>query len=147
MAVGDLNKKFGWVWLLLTPLMGMFITFQFGKEGYGARFQDVTIAGETLRAYMGESFARSINRLFHAHSGLLAVFNILFGMSIDEAALVDNTKKLGGILAIAGTVLVSLSFGLFAVRALSVLAFPFRIIGSISVIAAIAILAIGMLKK
>jgi hypothetical protein len=130
MSVGDLNKKFGWLWILIAPLMGIYISFQFQNvEGYA------------------QGFARTGNRLFHAHAGILSVINILYGYGIDEVGLAENAKKLGAYLAIVGTLFVSLSFMGSIVSALGAISFPIRIIGFISLFVAILILASGMLKK
>jgi hypothetical protein len=97
MSVGDFNKKFGWLWILIAPLMGIYISFQFQNvEGYA------------------QGFARTGNRLFHAHAGILSVINILYGYGIDEVGLAENAKKLGAYLAIVGTLFVSLSFMILA---------------------------------
>ncbi len=130
MTAGDLNKKFGWLWILIAPLMGIYVTLQFQNvEGYG------------------QAAVRSANRLFHAHSGLLAIINILYGYGIDETALADNSKKLGAYLAVAGAILVSLSFFALMVPSLGSIGFPSRVLGFISLFVAILILAAGMLKK
>jgi hypothetical protein len=125
MTVGDLNKKFG-----IAPLFGMFMTFQFQNvEGYA------------------QSFARTGNRLIHAHTGLLSFLNIMYGYGIDEVTLADNTKKLGGGLAVIGTLLVSISFFATIVPALGSVGFSSRILGFISLFVAILVLAVGFLKK
>ncbi len=126
---GSLNRKFGWLWLLLAPLMGMYITLQFQNvEGYGT------------------AAVRTANRLFHAHVGILAFFNILYGKSIDGTGLAENTKKLGGYLAVVGTVLVSVSFLALLVQALQPIGFPSRILGFISILVAVLIMAVGELQ-
>jgi hypothetical protein len=94
-----------------------------------------------------QGFARTGNRLFHAHAGILSIINILYGYGIDEVGLADNAKKLGAYLAIVGTLFVSLSFMGSIVSALGAISFPIRILGFISLFVAILILASGMLKK
>ncbi len=81
------------------------------------------------------------------HSGLLAILNIVYGLSIDNVALSDKTKKLGSILAVVGAILVTLGFYFIQVMSLSSLGFPFRILGGISLVVAIVIIAVGQLKK
>jgi hypothetical protein len=130
MTVGDLNKKFGWFWIIFAPLLGIYITFQFRNiEGYA------------------QGFARTGNRLFHAHSGILAIVNIIYGYGINEAVLADNSKKLGSYLAIVGTVLVSISFMGSLIPSLGAVGFPSRILGFISLFVAVLILAVGQLKR
>lgn len=50
MTIGNLNKKFGWLWLLIAPLMGMLISSQFNTKGvgYASIMNEVTIAGQSL---------------------------------------------------------------------------------------------------
>ncbi len=148
MAIGDLNKKFGWVWLLIGPLMGLYITSQFRLDpAYAAIREQVMIANQNLTLYMGEGLLRTPNRLLHVHSALLAFLNILYGMSIDSVALSDKTKRLGSVLAIAGAILVTMGFYAIRVVALGAVGFPLRVVGGIIVVAAIVILAAGELKK
>lgn len=130
MAAGDLNKKFGWIWLLIGPLMGLYITGQFNS--LGAAYTEAL---------------RTPNRLLHAHGALLAILNIVYGMSIDSALLSDKTKRLGSVLAVAGAVLVTLGFLFIQITSLRELVFPFRVLGGIGLVIAIAILAAGQLKK
>lgn len=149
MAIGDLNKKFGWLWLLIAPLIGLYITAQFSSRGsdYSSVLNEITIAGEDLTLYMGEAFPRIANRLLHVHIGLLAFINILYGMSIDNVPLTEKTKKSGSILAVIGAILVSLAFFFLQVEPLSELGFPLRIIGGIGLVVSILILVVGELKK
>jgi len=127
---GNLNKRFGWLWIVIAPLMGMYITFQFQNvQGYG------------------DSFIRTGNRLFHAHAGILAIFNILYGYAIDEVKAAENSKKLGSYLAIAGTILVSLSFFALLVNALGPIGSPSRILGFISILVSVLILISAQMKK
>ena len=148
MTIGDWNKKFGWIWLLIGPLMGLYMTGQFRVDpAYTALREQVMIAGQNLTLYMGEGTLRASNRLLHAHSALLALLNIVYGMSIDNVPLLDKTKKLGSILAIAGAILVTLASFVSQVALLSDLGFPFRVLGGTSVVVAIIMLAVGELKK
>ncbi len=149
MAIGDLNKKFGWLWLLIGPLMGLYITSQFNSLGavYAAATKELAIAGQNLTMYMGETGIRGANRLLHVHSALLAFLNIVYGNSIDSVLLSDKTKRLGSILAVAGAVLVTLGFYFLQVTSLRELGFPFRVLGGTGVVVAIAILAFGQFKK
>ena len=149
MAIGDLNKKFGWVWLLIGPLMGLYITSQFNSLGaaYGAIMREITIAGQNVTLYMGEPGIRTANRLLHVHSGLLSIVNIVYGMSIDSVPLTEKTKKLGSILAVVGAILLTLAFYFLQVASLRDLGLPFRVLGGAGLIAAIVILASGEFKK
>lgn len=149
MAIGDLNKKFGWIWLLIAPLLGILITAMFNSRGaeYSSVMNEVTIAGQNVTLYMGEAFPRVANRLLHVHSGLVAFLNILYGLSIDNVPLTEKTKRLGSILAVAGAVLVT--FGLYSIQVMSLssLSFPLRVLGGISIVLAVLILAVGEIKK
>jgi len=130
MAIGDLNKKFGWIWLLIGPLMGLYIMSQFSS--LGAAYTEAL---------------RTPNRLLHAHGALLAFLNIFYGLSIDSVLLSDKTKRLGSILAVAGAILVTLGFYFLQVASLRDLNYPFRILGGAGLIVAIVILAFGEFKK
>lgn len=147
MSIGSLNKKFGWIWLLIAPLMGLFISSQFARIGYASITNEVTIAGETITLYMGDSIPRLSNRLLHAHGGLLAILNIVYGLSIDDVPLKDKTKRLGSILAVSGAVFVTFSFLFIQVPYLSSIGLPLRVLGGISIVTAILILVIGEFKK
>ena len=149
MAIGDLNKKFGWIWLLIGPLMGLYITSRMTSLGaaYAAATKEVTIAGQNVTLYMGEPGIRLANRLLHVHSALLAILNIVYGLSIDSVNLSDKTKRLGGILAVAGAILVTFAFYFLQIVSLRSLAVPLRILGGISLLVAIVIIAVGQLKK
>lgn len=149
MSIGDLNKKFGWIWLLIGPLMGMYITGQFNSLGpaYASVMKEITIAGQNQSLYMGEPVIRTANRLLHVHGALLAFLNIVYGFSIDSVPLSDKTKKLGSILAVAGAVLVTLGFYFLQVASLREFGFPLRVLGGIGLVVAIVIIAFGELKK
>jgi hypothetical protein len=149
MAIGDLNKKFGWIWLLIGPLMGLYITSRMTSLGaaYNAATREVTIAGQNVTLYMGEPGARLANRLLHVHSALLAILNIVYGLSIDNVSLSEKTKKLGSILAVAGAILVTFAFYFLQIVSLRSFAVPLRILGGISLVVAIVIIAVGQLKK
>jgi hypothetical protein len=149
MAIGDLNKKFGWIWLLIGPLMGLYITSQMTSLGaaYFAATREAMIAGQNVTLYVGEPGIRVANRLLHVHSALLAILNIVYGLSIDSVNLSDKTKRLGSILAVVGAILVTLAFYFLQVTSVSALSVPFRIIGGIGLGVAIVIMAVGQLKK
>jgi hypothetical protein len=149
MAIGDLNKKFGWVWLLIGPLMGLYITSRMTSLGaaYTAATKEVTIAGQNVTLYLGEPGVRLANRLLHVHSALLAILNIVYGLSIDSVNLSDKTKRLGSVLAVAGAILVTFAFYSLEIVSLRSVAVPLRILGGISLLVAIVIIAVGQLKK
>lgn len=149
MGIGNLNRKFGWLWLLIAPIMGLIITALFNSRGseYSSAMDNVTIAGENLELYMGHSFPRIVNRLVHVHAGLLAFLNIFYGMNIDSVPLNDKTRKLGSILAVVGTVFVTVAFYLFQFASLSAIALPLRILGGIGLVVAILILVVGEFKR
>jgi hypothetical protein len=149
MAIGDLNKKFGWIWLLIGPLMGLYITSQFNNLGavYARVTEEIAIAGQNLTLYMGEPGIRGANRLLHVHSALLAFLNILYGQSIDSVNLSDKTKKLGSVLAVIGAILITLAFYFLQVPSLRELGLPFRVLGGTGIVVAIVIIVLGEFKK
>ncbi len=134
---------------MIGPLLGMYIGSQLNSLGaaYAAVMEEVTVAGQNLTLYMGEGPLRGPHRLLHAHGALLAFLNIVYGLSIDNVALSDKSKKLGSILAVVGAVLVTLGFYFLQVMPLNAFGFPFRVVGGISLVVAIVIIAFGQLKK
>lgn len=68
-------------------------------------------------------------------------------MSIDSVPLSDRTKRLGSVLAVAGAILVTTGFYFNQVMPLRELSSPLRILGGISVVVAIVIMAAGQFKK
>jgi hypothetical protein len=149
MAIGDLNKKFGWIWLLIGPLMGLYITSRMTSLGaaYTVATKQVMIGGQNVTLYMGEPGIRVANRLLHVHSALLAILNIVYGFSIDSVNLSDKTKRLGSVLAVVGAILVTFAFYSLQLVSLRFLAVPLRVLGGISLFVAIVIIAIGQFKK
>lgn len=135
MTIGDINKKFGWLWLLMAPVMGMVITSSFRGGGYAY----ILDGG----AGVADTFQRFGNRTFHVHVGIFAFLNILYGTSIDETKLGEGTKKLGAYLAVLGAILVSLSFFGSIMPSVSAIGFQSRVIGFISLLAAIVIVLVG----
>ena len=111
MTVGDLNKKFGWIWLLVLLPLSLILGMQ-----------------------------TFLNRPFHAHGGLLAFLNIFYGLSIDAVPISDKIKRIGSVLAILGTILVTIGFYSPQVESL-----PF--FGGPLILGAIVIMAYGQLKK
>lgn len=96
---------------------------------------------------MGETGIRGANRLLHVHSALLAFMNIFYGMNIDSVLLSNKTKILGSVLAVVGTILLTLSFYFLHVASLGEFTLSFRILGGLSAAMAIAIMAFGQFKK
>lgn len=129
LAIGDLNKKFGWTWVLLTLIVGVFITIKAADEAW-------------LR-----SMTRAYFRSGHAHMGLLAFLNLLYGLYIDNVPLAENVKRLGSILAVVGAIFTPL--GIFAGALLKepLLIGAGKGLGGAALIVAVAILAYGQLKK
>ncbi len=111
MTVGDLNKKFGLIWLLILLPLSLILGMQ-----------------------------TFLNRPFHAHGGLLAFLNIFYGLSIDAVPISDKIKRIGSVLAILGTILVTI--GLYSPQLESL---PF--FGGPLILVAIVIMVYGQLKK
>ncbi len=129
--------------------MGLYITSRMTELGaaYIAATREVMIAGQNVTLYTGEPGIRLANRLLHVHSALLAILNIVYGLSIDSVNLSDKTKRLGSYLAVAGAILVTFAFYFLQVSSLRSLAVPLRILGGISLVMAVLIIAFGQLKK
>lgn len=79
MSAGDLNKGFGWIWLLIWLPISLLL-------GIGMNMSGLNV----------------VNRPLHVHSGLLAFFNIFYGVSIDAVPISDKTKLMGSLIAILG---------------------------------------------
>ncbi len=129
--------------------MGLYITSRMTSLGaaYNAATKEVMIAGQNVTLYMGEPGVRLANRLLHVHSALLAILNIVYGLSIDSVNLSDKTKRLGSVLAVAGAILVTFAFYSLQIVSLRSVAVPLRVLGGISLFVAIMIIAVGQLKK
>lgn len=117
MTAGDMNKGFGWIWLLIWLPLSLLL-------GIGMNMSGLNV----------------VNRPLHVHSGLLAFFNIFYGLSIDAVLISDKTKLMGSMLAILGTVLVTIGFYSFQVEWLIFFGVPL-------ILAAIVIMVYGQLKK
>lgn len=68
-------------------------------------------------------------------------------LSIDSVSLSDRTKRLGSVLAVAGAILVTIGFYFNQVMPLRELGLPLRVLGGISVVVAIVVMAAGQFKK
>jgi hypothetical protein len=111
---------------------------------YTTATKEVTVAGQNVTLYLGEPGVRLANRL---HNALLAILNIVYGLSIDTVNLSDKTKRLGNVLAVAGAILVTFAFYSLEIVYLRSVAVPLRVLGGISLFVAIVIIAVGQLKK
>jgi amino acid transporter len=60
MAIGDLNKRFGWFWLTVFVIVGFYIELSMGDP-----------------KYLG-NWRRELYRALHAHGNLLAVVNLIY---------------------------------------------------------------------
>lgn len=98
-----------------------------------------------LAVWLG-SYMRETWRSAHVHATLLAVVNLLYAGYIDGAALSDSLKGWGSRLMVAGAVLMPVGLILLG---LGVPADPTRtppvlnLLGALSTIAAVAIMAYG----
>ena len=117
MTAGDLNKTFGWIWLLILLPISLLL-------GMNMNVSALIVA----------------NRPLHAHSGLLAFLNILYGLSIDAVPISDKIKRIGSMLAILGTILVTIGFYSFQFESILFFGVPL-------ILVAIGIMAYGQLKK
>ncbi|MBI2841058.1 MAG: hypothetical protein HYX75_22285 [Acidobacteria bacterium] len=109
--VGRKNVAFGWSWLALGLLFGFFLEIKLRDQNWaGNPFELFTwVNHASVAAY---SYPRGIWRIAHAHWGVFAIVNILYGMLIDSVNLSPLAKKAGSILCIGGTLL--FTGGLFA---------------------------------
>jgi uncharacterized membrane protein (DUF2068 family) len=132
MKVGDLNKKVGWLLLLLFMLGG----FAFGQRSWVARMaQDVL----WLQSQERKSFF-----MVHSHGIGLAILNILYGLYIDEVSLSNRMKKIGSYLAVAGAIFMPLTILAWG-QAMG----PYRatVFGAVLEVIAVFILVYGLFQK
>ena len=134
MAVGDLNKRFGWTWLTLAVVFGFFLEIKLGEK-------DPAKLGTWLSSYTRETW-----RAAHAHATLLAVVNLLYAKYLEGAVLSDSMKNWGSrlivvaaILAPAGLILLGLGIPADPTKTPPVL----NLLGALSSIAALGIMAYG----
>jgi hypothetical protein len=132
MTVGDINKKIGWIFLLIFLFFGFYL---------GQRYFIARAAGniEWLSSWERKSFMMT-----HTHGLGLGLINILYGMTIDGVTLSDRLKRSGSYLAVAGTLLMPITIitggqGITPYRASAV--------GGMLVIIAVVILVYGLFQK
>ncbi len=110
-VTGRKNLAFGWMWLALGMLFGFFLDLKMRDPNWaGNQFEGTNWLNHAATA--AYSFPRVAWRTAHAHWGILALVNILYGILVDQLAFSSFTKNLGSLLCIFGTVL--FSGGLFA---------------------------------
>lgn len=134
MTVGDLNKKFGWVLLLVFLSFGIYLGF---KTGAARTEEDmVWLTSRTRKAFM----------IAHTHGTALAFLNIFYGMAIDGIALSDRLKRIGSYFAIIGAIVMPTALILWAYWA-SAKPYMSAIISGVFTIIAVLILVYGLLSK
>ena len=128
MEIGDINKKFGWVWLFLFMVFGLFLEIKLGDPKWAS--QPFAMPRDAFRAA-------------HVHANLLAVLNLLYGVYIAEAALSDSMKKLGSYSILAGAIIQPI--GIIAIG----FALPpfLSMIGGILAIIGVGVIAYGYITK
>lgn len=92
--IGRKNITFGWLWLLLFILLGVFLEIKLSDPHWGVQ---------------GTRVLRKLLKDAHAHGIGLAIINIIYGFSIDGANLADGIKNQGAWLAILGGALFPVS--------------------------------------
>lgn len=127
MALGDLNRRFGWAWLTLGVILGGYMELQMGDPNWLGNWKRELIRGA------------------HVHANLLAVVNLLYAKYVGDANLSDSMKSWGSRLMVTGAILIPI--GLLA---MTLAASPQEIappvltwLGAIATIAAIGTLAYG----
>jgi hypothetical protein len=88
MVIGDLNKRFGWIWLSIFVIVGFYIELQMGSM-----------------EYLG-NWRRELYRGMHAHGNLLSVVNLIYAVYLADANLSDSLKNWGSRLMVIGAVLI-----------------------------------------
>jgi hypothetical protein len=127
MAIGDLNKRFGWFWLTVFVIVGFYIELSMGDP-----------------KYLG-NWRRELYRALHAHGNLLAVVNLIYAYYLVDANLSDSLKSWGSRLMVVGAILIPI--GLFVMTLASdpqSIAPPVLTwLGGVATIAAVGIMAYG----
>jgi len=87
---GKLNVSFGWTWFVVGTLVAMYIGL-------------FAFTGEWLGGY--DALPRRLVRLAHLAFMALSLTNVLYGLTIDHAALPSWAKRTGSLLIITAAVL------------------------------------------
>lgn len=122
--VGRKNLAFGWTWLILAMVYGLFMQIKMRDPNWaGNPFELMNwVNHAAVAAY---SYPRGTWRMGHSHWGILAIVNILYGMLIDRIGMSRLAKQAGSVLCIAGTALFSAGlFGAGFVPSVAILALP-----------------------
>ncbi len=90
MNYGRKNIIFGFCYIIITLLMGLFLAFKLG---------DSTWAKEPF------AFPRVVMRAAHAHGNLESVLNIIIGLVVDRLSIGNGLKKGISLLMIFGAVM------------------------------------------
>jgi uncharacterized membrane protein len=134
LAIGDLNKKFGWILLLIFLLFGIYLGF---KTGAARTADDMTwLTSRARKAFM----------ITHTHGTALAFLNIFYGMAIDGTALSDRLKRTGSYFAIIGAIVMPTALLLWAYWA-SAKPYMLANISGVFTIIAVLILVYGFYQK
>lgn len=135
MRYGNLNRRFGWLWLLLFMSIGLIIEIRLIIDPvYAANYSGTAGIGQM----------RSLFRAAHGHGNLLAVVNILYGLYIDTANLPNGLKRAGSVAAVVGAILQPI--GLFGAAFLEPVG-ALALIGGLLIILAVAIISWGHLTQ
>jgi hypothetical protein len=127
MVIGDLNKRFGWIWLSIFVIVGFYIELQMGSM-----------------EYLG-NWRRELYRAMHAHGNLLAVVNLIYAVYLADANLSDSLKNWGSRLMVVGAVLIPIGiFGMTLAASPETIAPPILTwLGALATIVAVLIMAKG----
>jgi hypothetical protein len=127
MVIGDLNKRFGWIWLSIFVIVGFYIELQMGSM-----------------EYLG-NWRRELYRGMHAHGNLLAVVNLIYAVYLADANLSDSLKNWGSRLMVVGAVLIPIGiFGMTLAASPETIAPPILTwIGALATIVSVLVMAKG----
>ncbi len=129
MRYGRKNLIFGFVYIIFTLALGVFISFklksnpEFAKEGF--------------------AFPRVIMRAAHAHGNLEAILNMIIGLLVDRLRTTDTMKQVISVSIILGTLLHS---GILYILPLVPFAGKMTIIGAVLIIFTMVATAIAVIR-
>lgn len=129
MRYGKKNVVFGFGYLIVTLILGIFISFK--MQG------DQSFAKEPF------AFPRVIMRAAHAHGNLESVLNIIIGLIVDRLKISDGLKNIVTLLAIFGAVMHS---GMLLILPLIPISGKLAPIGAISLVVTMALMAYSASK-
>lgn len=125
---GRKNIIFGFCYLSITLLLGMFLAFKLRDPAWAEKPFGVP---------------RVIMRAAHVHGNLESVLNILIGFMVDRLVIGDGLKKGISILLIFGAIMHS---GMLLLTPLAPPLYNLAVIGALSIVITMGLMAYGAIR-